>query len=206
MLVHLHVLALAPVALDELDLARHGVVEALGLALGTLVALDPLAVIGGVVAAEHGQAAVAELPDAGDGRVEERAVVAGDEERAGATPEMLLEPLDRPDVEVVRGLVEEHQVRVRDDEPGERRARLLAAGQGRRRPQPLVAGEAEAAQRLVHALVQRVPAEDVEAVLELGVVRAGGVPGMLELGRAPRPCARGAPRRGARRRAGPARP
>ena len=48
------------------------------------------------------------------------------------------------------------------------------------RPRPLVAREAQARQRLVHALVERVAAEDVEAVLEVGVVGAGGVPVVLE--------------------------
>ena len=95
-----------------------------------------------------------------------------DEQRPGAAAEVLLEPLDRPDVEVVRRLVEQEQVRVGDDEPGEGRARLLAAGDRRRRPRPLVAREAEAGQRLVDPLVERVAAEDVEPVLEVGVVGA----------------------------------
>ena len=98
-----------------------------------------------------------------------------DEQRAGAAPEVLLEPLDRPDVEVVGGLVEEHQVRVRDHEPRERRPRLLAARERRRRAEPLVAREPEAGQRLVDPLVERVAAEDVEPVLE---VRVAGRPGL----------------------------
>ena len=143
-LVHLHVLALAPVALHELDLAGDRVLVGLGLPRRALVALDALAVVRAVVAAEHRQAPVAELPDPRDGRVEERPVVARDEERPGTPAEVLLEPLDRTDVEVVRRLVEEHQVRVADHEPGERGTRLLSAGQRRRGPHPLVAREARA--------------------------------------------------------------
>ena len=129
-----------------------------------------------------------------------------DEQRAVPSPEVLLEPLDRPDVEVVRRLVEEQQVRVRDHEPGERRPRLLAARQRRRRPAPLVAREPEAGQRLVDALVERVAAEDVEPVLELRVAGSPAWPpcsSALELLGHPLEV-RGA--RGGPRPAGPARP
>ena len=180
MLVHLHVLALAPVALDELDLARDRVLVRLGLPLRPGVALDPLAVVRGVVAAEHREAPVAQLPDAGHGRVEERPVVRGDEERPGPAAQVLLEPLDRADVQVVGRLVEQQQVGIGDDEARERGARLLAAGDRRGRPRPFVAREPEPGQRLVHALVERVAAEDVEAVLEVGVVGAAGVTLVLE--------------------------
>ena len=81
-LVHLAELAVAAVALDELLLAR----DRLGLGVGVLgrarVALDALAVVGAVVAAERRQPPVAKLPDPGHGRVEEGPVVGGDEQRA----------------------------------------------------------------------------------------------------------------------------
>ena len=64
-LVHLAELAMASIALDELLLAR----DRLRLGLDVLdrsgVALDPLAVVGAVVATERRQAAVAQLPDRG---------------------------------------------------------------------------------------------------------------------------------------------
>jgi hypothetical protein len=41
---------------------------------------------------------------------------------------MLLGPFEGGDIEVVRRLVEEEQVRIGDDEPGERGAGLLSAG------------------------------------------------------------------------------
>ena len=138
-LVHLAELAMAAVALDELALAG----DLLGLRVGVLgrarVALLALAVVGAVVAAERRQPSVAQLPDPGDGRVQERPVVGGDEQRAGPPAEVLLEPLEGVEVEVVRRLVEQEQVRVGDDQAGERRPRLLAAGQRRRRLGPLVA-------------------------------------------------------------------
>ena len=179
-LVHLHVLALAAVALDELHLALDRARLGLGLLLGAEVTLHALPVVRAVVAAEHRQAAVAELPDAGDGRVEERPVVRGDQQRAGAPAQVLLEPLDGVDVEVVRGLVQHEQVRVGDDEPGEGRPGLLAARERRRRAQPLVPREPEARERLVDPLVQRVAAKDVEPVLEVRVPGPGGVPVVLE--------------------------
>ena len=181
-LVHLHVLALAAVALDELDLALDRVGVRLGLLDRAGVALLALAVIGGVVAPERRQPAIAELPDPSDGRVEERPVVRRHEEGTGPAAEVLLQPLDGADVEVVRRLVEHQQVRIGDDEPGEGGTGLLAARQRRGRAEPLVAREAEARQRLVHAQVEGVPAEDVEAVLEVGVVGAGRVTLVLHPG------------------------
>ena len=148
MLVHLRELAVAPVALDELALAR----DLLGLRVGVLgrarVAFLALAVVRAVVAAERGQPSIAQLPDPGDRGVEERPVVRRDEQRARPPAKVLLEPLERVEVEVVGRLVEQEQVRVGDDQPGERRPRLLAAGQrasaawthsSRAKPRPLSA-------------------------------------------------------------------
>ena len=200
-------LALAPVALDELA-SRAAIASSCDSASCAARASRSiaLAVVGAVVAAERREAAVAQLPDAGDRRVEERPVVGGDEQRAGPPAEVLLEPLDRADVEVVRRLVEQQQVRVGDHEACEGRPRLLAAGERRRRPGPLVAGEAQAGQRLVDALVERVAAEDVEAVLEVRVVGARRRGRRAPARRARPPSARGGPPRGGRPCAGPARP
>ena len=168
-LVHLRELAVAAVALHELLFAG----DLLGLRAGVLggprVALLTLPVIRAVIAAEGREPSVAQLPDPGDGRVEERPVVRRDHERARPATEVLLEPLERIEVEVVRRLVEQEEVRIGDDQAGERGARLLATGQARRRPDPLVPGEAKAAQRRLDALVQRVPAQDLEPMLEIGV-------------------------------------
>ena len=169
MLVHLAELAVAPVALDELLLAG----DRLGLRLDVLdrpgVALDALAVVGAVVAAERGQATVAQLPDPVDGRVEEGPVVRRDQQRAGPPPKVLLEPLERVEVEVVGRFVEQQEVRVGDDQARQRRPGLLAARQRRRRLRPLVAREPEPAQRRLDPLVEGVAAEDLVLVQELGV-------------------------------------
>ena len=198
-LVHLAELAVAPVALDELLLAG----DRFGLGLDVLdrprVALDALAVVGAVVAAERGQAPVAELPDPGHGRVEEGPVVRGDEERPGSPPEMLLEPFERVEVEVVGRLVEQQQVRVGDDQAGQRRPGLLAARQRRRRFRPLVAGEPEPGQRGLDPLVERVAAEDLVLVLELGVGGLGDAAVAFHRGQALAPSGRGARRRSGRR-------
>ena len=95
----------------------------------------------------------------------------GDQQRTGSAPEVLLEPLEGVEVEVVGGLVEHQEVRIGDDEAGEGRSRLLAARQRGRWLGPFVAGEAEPGQRGVDPLVQRVAAEDLEPVQELGVGR-----------------------------------
>ena len=57
--------------------------------------------------------------------------------------QVALEPLQRLDVEVVRGLVEQQQVRVARERPGERGARELAAREGRQPPVELFVGEAQ---------------------------------------------------------------
>ena len=196
-LVHLRELAVAAVALDELPLAG----DRLGVRLGVLgrprVALLALAVVGAVVAAERRQPAVAQLPDPGHGRVEERPVVRGDEQRAAAAPEVLLEPLERVEVEVVRRLVEEQQVRVGDHEPGQRGARLLAARQRGRRPGPLVRarsrGRTAPRRRAGRACSRRAPRTRCWRSAYAGSVDA--MPA-ARARRARPPSARGAPRPG----------
>ena len=171
---------MAAVALHELALAG----DLLGVRVGFLrrafVALRALAVVGGVVAAERSQPPVAQLPDARHRRVEECPVVRGDEERARPPLEVHLEPLERVDVEVVRRLVEQEEVGVGDHETGKRGPRLLAAGHRRWRLRPFAAREAEPRQGRIDALVQRVSAQRIEAVLELGVGRLAGPTRVLQ--------------------------
>jgi hypothetical protein len=61
-------------------------------------------------------------------RNEEVPVVRDGDHRAGIFIEEVLQPLDRFGVEVVRGLVEEEQVGVLQEQSGERDPALLAAG------------------------------------------------------------------------------
>ncbi len=143
-LVHLPVLALAPVRLDQRLLAGDLRVARLGVLAHPRVPRLALARIRGVVATERGQPPVAQLPDAGHGRIQERPVVRRDEQRTLAAPDGLLEPLDRTEVEVVGRLVQEQEVGIGDEQAGQRGARLLPAGELLGRPRAFGVAEAEA--------------------------------------------------------------
>ena len=79
------------------------------------------------------RAAGLELEHRGADRLEEPAVVGDEHDRGVERLQVLLEPLERGDVEVVGRLVEQQQVGVARERAGERRARELAAGEGRER-------------------------------------------------------------------------
>jgi hypothetical protein len=104
---------MAAIALYELLLARDRLGLRLGLHRRPRIAFDALAVVSAVVATERGQATIAQFPDAPDRGIQERPVVRGDQERAGPAPEVLLQPFERVEVEVVRGFVEQEQVGLR---------------------------------------------------------------------------------------------
>ncbi len=56
-----------------------------------------------------------------------------EDERAGKLEQRLLENVERRDVEVIRRLVEDQQIRGLQHQPGEDDARLLSAGKARHR-------------------------------------------------------------------------
>ena len=95
------------------------------------VALDPLQDVRGVAAVEGLDHPVVHLPRLGADLVEEPPVVRHDEQGAGrgrpAALQVLGEPCDRLDVEVVRRLVEEQHVVVARQQGRERDASALAA-------------------------------------------------------------------------------
>ena len=62
--------------------------------------------------------------------LQEPAVVRDEHDRRVELDERLLEPLERLDVEMVGGLVEQQHVRAGGERAGQRRARELAAGEG----------------------------------------------------------------------------
>ena len=78
-------------------------------------------------------AAAVELEDPAGDVVEEVAVVRDGDDGAGVVREEALEPRDRLGVEVVRRLVEQQQVGRGEQQPAERDAPPLAAGERRRR-------------------------------------------------------------------------
>ena len=84
-----------------------------------------------VVALERDAAAAVELEDPLGDVVEEVAVVGDRDDRARVLLEEPLEPVDRLGVEVVGRLVEQQQVGVAEQQPAQRDAAPLAAGQRR---------------------------------------------------------------------------
>ena len=128
----------------------------LGLALQHLGLLGPQPPVLAVIAGVGGDPAQVQLPDLVDDLVEEIAVVAHDDHRDGLACQVAFEPFGRRDVEVVRRLVQEHQVGAFQQQLGEHHPRLLAAGERRRRPVELRLGEAEARQDLLDPVIDRV--------------------------------------------------
>ena len=101
--------------------------------LGGLGALDALQHVGRVPALELLDLPVVHLPHAEADLVEEPAVVRDDEQRARlprpAALEVVGQPGDGVDVEVVGGLVEHEHVEVADEHAGEVHATTLPAGE-----------------------------------------------------------------------------
>ena len=86
------------------------------------------------------------MEDGVDDIVEEVALVADDDQRAGIALEEVLEPQRRFEIEVVRRLVEQQQVGRREQQRGERDAHLPAAREAVERPRLHLLVEAEAEQ------------------------------------------------------------
>ena len=107
MLVHLAVLALVAVLLDQLHLTVDLARACLRLVGRPQVAFLALAGVTRVAAAERRQAPIAQLPHPRHGCVEEGAVVRRDDQAAVAPAEMLFQPLQRPQIEVIGRLVKE---------------------------------------------------------------------------------------------------
>ena len=127
---------------------------------------------------------------------------------ASIVDELLLEPLDRGHVEVVRRLVEQQQVGAARERACERRARQLAAGERVEAAVEVGVGEAEPAQDGGRAVAPVVAASVLEARLGLAVAPQGlrrvvaARPSPPRAGAAPARPRRDRPRRRARTRAG----
>ena len=100
-----------------------------------------------------------------------RAVVGDEEQRAAAARQRLLEVLDRVDVEMVRRLVEDQQVRVAHQRRGQQHAPLRAGGQRLRAGVEL---EREVARRLVDARLDLPRGVAPRRAADLVQVRADG--------------------------------
>ena len=117
--------------------------ERLGLVLQRLGAL---AAVGAVLHVVELAAAALELEHARRDALEEPAIVRDEQHGAVEAVELVLEPLERAQVEVVRRLVEQQQVGVRRERARERGARQLAARERLERALELLVDEPEPAQ------------------------------------------------------------
>ena len=151
---------------DPLELAvdrapARGLLACLGLQPRALL-LEPA----GVVALVGDPAAAVELEDPARDVVEEVAIVGDRDDRARVVVEVTLEPGDRLGVEMVGRLVEQQQVGLAQQQPAQRDAAALAAGERRD-----VGVGGRAAQRVHRDLERRVEVPAVDRVDPLLDVR-----------------------------------
>ena len=156
-------------ALDELDLLGEHRLLALELRLLLLLVERALLLVEFVIARIGGQRAAVDLDDLGDDAVHELAVVRGHQQRAVVALEELLEPDQAFEIEMVRRLVEQHDVGAHEQDAGERHAHLPAARQRADVAVHHLLAEAQAAQHFARAALQRVAVEFLEAMLHLAV-------------------------------------
>ena len=95
-----------------------------------LVALTPQTRVGLIVAGIRRQPAGVELKHLGDDTVQEIPIVADDEHRLLLFDEIVFQPARGVDVEVIAGLVQEHDVRGGQQQLGEHEPALLTAAEG----------------------------------------------------------------------------
>ena len=158
-------------ALDEALEARD--LGGLELRLGPL-AVDgqgPLAPEGRVAHRPQARPAAVELQHAGRQRLQEPPVVGHEHDRRAEVADGALQPLDRAEVEVVGGLVQQQHVRLRHQGAGERRPRQLAAREAGQRPRQVLLGDPETAQDALHPRAPGVAARALQARLGLLVRR-----------------------------------
>ena len=162
-------------ALDEaLLLGEHGLLPRVG-RLAVRLARGALALVEVVVARVGGDLPVVDLGDARHHPVHELAVVRGHEEGAGVGLQEALEPEDRLEVEVVRGLVHQQDVGTAEQHARHGHAHLPAAGEGAHVPVDPLLVEAQAEEHLAGLRLERVAALVVVLLLHLAETREDGV-------------------------------
>ena len=132
-------------------------------------------------AREVGRPAGLELQCRRRDRLEKPAVVRDDDAGGPEILELLLQPLQVRDVEMVRRLVEEKEVGLADERTGERRLRHLSAGECLEEDAEICVGEPETAGDRGGTLPPDVTSRVLEALLSAGVGRE-----RLRVVRAPR--------------------
>ena len=96
--------------------------------------------------------------------IEERAIVRDDEHGAAVARRESLEPRDRVEIEVVRGLVEEEQIGLLREDDAEVETAALAAGERRDRAREILVREAELHREHRHLSLELVAAREVIAI------------------------------------------
>ena len=154
---------------DPLELACQ---RLLAFALGLLLQLQPLALLlepGGVVPLPGDALAAVEFQDPAGHVVQEVAVVGHGDDRALVLLKMVLEPGNGFGIEMVRGLVEQQDVRLLEQQPAERHAPLLAAG--KHLHDRVAGGTAERVHGHLEPAVQLPGVQMVELLLHLALPR-----------------------------------
>ena len=125
-----------------------------GLQLGA--ALGLLREIAVVVAGVEIGAAVPDFEDLVHGDVQKIAVVRNQDEGEGIIVQVLLQPVARLEIEVVRGLIEQQQIGLDQQELGQRDAHLPAAGKLLGRAVRILARKAQAVEHRAGLRFQRI--------------------------------------------------
>ena len=128
-----------------------------------------------VAALGHAPLAALELQHAGGHRLQEPAIVRDEDQRRVQAVQVLLQPLDRVDVEVVGGLVQQQQVGLPGQRPCQRGPGQLAAGEGVQLPLEVLRREAEPARDPLQARAPGVAAGPLEGRLGGPVVAQRGL-------------------------------
>ena len=152
------------------ELARERALPGVDLLLLARMPLQLLLEPARVVAGERDAPAPVELQDPLRDVVEEVAVVGDGDDRARVLLEEPLQPLDGLGVEVVGRLVEQQQVGVLEQQPAQRDASLLAAGQ--RRDVGVVGRAAQRVHRDLDVALQVPGVGGVDLVLQRGLLGA----------------------------------
>ena len=133
-----------------------------------------LLLVGAVVAFVAGKVAALDLEYAGNALIQEIPVVRDYHKGAAVAGEVALQPLERLNVQVVGGLVQEHKVRFAQEHGAERQTGLFAAGKGAYHLPQALLGETEGRQNAAGRALKAV-AVDVLETLRKGPSRQGAL-------------------------------
>ena len=120
-----------------------------------------------VIAGVALELALGQPDDPGGQAVEQVTVVADDDDRPAEAEQVLFQPLDGGQVQVIGRLVEQQQVGLADEQLGQRQPGALPAGQGGDRLLPCLAVQPDAQQRRLQLMPPGVSAGQLEVVLDV---------------------------------------